>query len=430
MSDAPPTFAEARRVWWQIGLTGFGGPAGQIALLHRLVVEERRWIDERAFLRGLNFCMLLPGPEAQQLATWIGWRLHGVRGALTAGTLFVLPGALLILALAAAYAEFGTRPQVAAAFLGIKAAVIALVLEAVLRVGRRALKRSLAWGFAAAALFAIGAFAVPFPLVVLGAGIGGALLAGPLGAHDGDGAPTVVLPPGPSPLRVLAVGLTLWLAPLFALAVLLGRDHRLVEVGGFLSALAVVTFGGAYTVLAWVAQAGVATFGWLTPGEMLDGLGLAETTPGPLILVLEFVGYLAAYRAPAPFEPWLAGTLGALLAVWVTFVPCFVWVLLGAAHVERLAARPRLGGALAGITAAAVGVIAHLGLWSALATLFASRAPTTWGPITVELPVLASFDGRAVVLTVLALTLTFVLRWGVLAMLGAAAAAGLALALP
>jgi chromate transporter len=427
MSDAPPTFAEARRVWWQVGLTGFGGPAGQIALLHRLVVEERGWLDERAFLRGLEFCMLLPGPEAQQLATWIGWRLHGVPGALTAGTLFVLPGALLIVALAAGYAAFGGSPLVAAAFLGVKAAVIALVLEAVLRVGRRALHGPAAWVLAASALLAIGALGVPFPLVVLGAGLAGAALSDALRARAGPADPPRPSQPAPSPARVLAIGLTLWLAPLFALGALLGPDHRLVEVGGFLGALPVVTFGGAYTVLAWVAQAAVATFGWLTPGEMLDGLGLAETTPGPLILVLEFVGYLAAYRAPAPFEPWLAGTLGALLAVWVTFVPCFIWVLLGAAQVERIAARPRLAGALAGITAAAAGVIAHLGLWSALATLFAARTPLEWGPFAFQAPVPASLDAGAAALTLLALVLTFGLRWNVLAMLGACGAAGVAL---
>jgi chromate transporter len=429
MSDRLPSFAEARRVWWQVGLTGFGGPAGQIALLHRLVVEERRWLDERAFLRGLNFCMLLPGPEAQQLATWIGWRLHGVRGALVAGTLFVLPGALLILALAAGYAAYGQRPLVAAAFLGIKAAVIALVLEAVLRVGRRALHGPTAWAFAGLALLAIGACGAPFPLVVIGAGLAGAACSTALGASRGDDAPVAPPRPGPSSLRVLAIGLALWSAPLLALGAALGAEHRLVEVGGFLSALAIVTFGGAYTVLAWVAQAAVTTFGWLTPGEMLDGLGLAETTPGPLILVLEFVGYLAAYRAPAPFEPWVAGMLGAALAVWVTFVPCFIWVLLGAAHVERLAARPRLGGALAGITAAAVGVIAHLGLWSAFATLFAQRAPIAWGPFALDAPVWSSLDPRAALLTALALLLTFVLRWGVLAMLGACALGGAALAL-
>lgn len=429
MSDrapTPPTPAEARRVWWQVGLTGFGGPAGQIALLHRLVVEERGWLDERAFLRGLNFCMLLPGPEAQQLATWIGWRLHGVRGALVAGSLFVLPGAVLMLVLAAAYAEFGSVPLVSAAFLGIKAAVLALVLEAVLRIGRRALGRPLAYAIAGAAFLALAAFAVPFPLVVLAAGVLGALTLHPLGAPAT--APTAPVA-GPSAVRVLAIGLSLWFVPLFALAAWLGPDHRLVEIGGFLSALAVVTFGGAYTVLAWVAQAAVTTFGWLSAGEMLDGLGLAETTPGPLILVLEFVGYLAAWRAPAPFEPWLAGTLGALLAVWVTFVPCFIWVLLGAAHVERLAARPRLAGALAGITAAAVGVIAQLGAWSAVSTLFARRAPLEWGGLAADLPVLASFDLHAGLLATLALALTFFARWGPLRMLGACALGGVLLAL-
>ena len=361
-----PTFPEFLRLWLKVGCLSFGGPAGQIALMHRLLVDERKWLDEAAFLRALNVSMLLPGPEAQQLAVHAGWRLFGVRGGIAAGTLFVLPGALVMFALVFGYAAFGTMPLVAGALLGVKAVVLAVVIEALLRLAKRALLTPVHWALAAGALVALALFEVPFPLVVLGAAVVGAV-ALPRGAA------TAPVPFGwQRAAGMLAIGTAIWLVPLALLALWLGGDHVLAELGGFFAKLAVVTFGGAYAALAYVAQAAVETKGWLTPAQMIDGLGLAETTPGPLILVLQFVGALAAGQSPAPFAPWVATILGGCVALWAMFVPSTLFALVAAPAVDALQSRPRLSAALAGVTAAVVGVIANLALWFALHTVVVS----------------------------------------------------------
>ena len=365
------------REFARIGMLSFGGPAAQIALMHRRLVDELRWVTEAEYLSALSFCMLLPGPEAMQLATWIGWRKAGVAGGLIAGLLFVLPGALVVLALAMVYAGFGQVPLVAALFTGVQAAVIAVVIEALLRVSKRALKTRAHWVIAALAFVALAAFALPFPVVILAAGLWGWL------TTRGDA-------PDPAPVQkaktaqTLTLWLALWLLPLAALWLIEGG--LLFQIGLFFSKLAVVTFGGAYAVLAWMAQAVVAEKGWLTLPQMMDGLGLAETTPGPLILVTEFVGYLAAYRQ----GDWTAGIAGAAVALWMTFTPCFLWIFTGAPYLARITGQPRLGGALAAITAAVVGVIANLSLWFAAHVVFAAVTPLWIGPLHLALPDLAS----------------------------------------
>ena len=392
--------AESLKDWAKIGLISFGGPAGQIALMHRVVVEERGWLDERRFLGALNFCMLLPGPEAQQLATYVGWLKGGRLGGLIAGGLFILPGALLVFLLSALYLAFGALPAIAALFAGLKAAVLALVLQALLRLAGKALKDGLARGLAVAAFLALFLFAVPFPLVVLAAGLCGFLLGGGGAAEtrsDAQAAPSLA-----DSLKTLAGGLALWFAPVAALALLLGPDSAWVALGLFFAKMAVVTFGGAYAVLAYVAQEAVSTHGWLSPGQMLDGLGLAETTPGPLILVVEFVGALAGAKLSVGLPLALAAGAGALLVLWVTFVPCFLWIFLGAPYVERLQGQRRLSGALAAITAAVVGVIANLALWFALQVLFRETTSLEAGPLSLLWPELASLDWRAALLTLVA----------------------------
>lgn len=377
-SGASVGFGEALRVWLRIGCLSFGGPAGQIALMHREIVEERRWLPEHEFLNALNFCMLLPGPEAMQLATFAGWRLHGTAGGLAAGLLFVLPGALVVLALTLAYLAFGAIPLVEAAFVGIKAAVLVIVLEALLKISRRALHRLDHWLIAGAAFLAIFFFAVPFPLIVLAAA-----LVGMLSARGGAGPVDLALPedvPLARTLRTAAIWLGLWLGPLAGLAGL-GSDHVLTTIGVFFSKLAVVTFGGAYAVLAYMGQAAVETHGWLAPGEMLDGLGLAETTPGPLILVTQFVGFLAAAREAGDAAPWAMGLAGAGVTLWVTFTPCFLWIFTFAPYVAGLARSPRLRAALQGITAAVVGVILNLSLWFALHVFFPGLEERHLGPL-------------------------------------------------
>ncbi len=434
-----PTLAAATRVWLRIGLLSFGGPAGQIALLHREVVEERRWIGERRFLHALNFCTLLPGPEAQQLATYLGWLMHGVRGGLLAGGLFVLPGAAVMLALSAIYAVWGEVPVIAALFFGLKCAVLVLVLEALLRIGRRALKGRAAWALAAAAFGALFVFAVPFPLVVLAAGVIGYLAPGAFaislhGAAKGDAPALIdaVLEADPGrPARLAAdarragfVALAAWLLPVALLAMVGGRY---AEVALFFSKMAVVTVGGAYAVLAYVAQDAVQVYGWLSPPEMLAGLGLAETTPGPLILVLQFVGFLAGFRAPGALTGLAGGIVASGLTLWVTFMPCFAFVFLGAPWVERLQGHRALSGALAAITAAVVGVVANLAVWFGLRVLFRALVPVQAGPIALEWPVLASVDPVALALAGVAALCLFWLRWGVVRTLGVAAASGIML---
>ncbi len=437
-------FRDAVRVWMRIALLSFGGPAGQIAVMHRILVDEERWIGERRFLHALNFCMLLPGPEAQQLATYIGWLMHGVRGGLVAGFLFVLPGAVAILALSWVYVLYGNVGPVEALFFGLKAAVLAIVVQAVVRIGGRALKSSAARALAAVAFVAIFFLAAPFPLIVASAAIIG-WIAGRRGSHafsggghGGSGAGLAdadsVLGDGPvlhsaGRTRNAALILSaLWLLPVAALAVL--APHSVwTAIASFFSRMAVVTFGGAYAVLAYVAQQGVDHYHWLTPREMLDGLGLAETTPGPLIMVTQFVGFLAAFRQSTGLPPLLAGTLGAVLTTWVTFLPCFVWIFAGAPFIERLRDNKALASALGAITAAVVGVILNLAIWFALHFLFA-RVPTVrTGPFLFDFPVIASLDPLAAGLSLLAIIWLFVLKRSVFETLGVAAAGGLILKL-
>ena len=439
--DRPhPSFRDALRVWALVGLNSFGGPAGQIAVMHRMLVEERRWIGEDRYLHALNFCMLLPGPEAQQLAVYVGWLLHRVRGGIAAGVLFVLPGALIMLALSIVYARYRHLPAMDAIFFGLKPAVLAVVVEALVRIGRRALRGRVHVAIAAAAFVALFFFAVPFPVVIVLAGLIGALAArvaprgfgAPAGAGGAglvdtilDGAAPVIEPSLGRSLRVIAVCTALWFGPVLLLAALLGRDHVVIDEAVFFSQAAVVTFGGAYAVLAYIAQAAVDAHGWLRPGEMLDGLGLAETTPGPLIMVVQFVGFLGAYRNPGVLSPMTAGILGALATTWVTFVPCFLWIFLGAPSIERLRGRAGLQGALAAITAAVVGVIFNLSVWFALHTLFARVDERTWGPVRVQVPDAGTLDPWALAIAVAAAVALFRFKLGMIPTLALAAAAGL-----
>ncbi len=448
-APARPTFAEAVKVWAKIGCLSFGGPAGQIALMHKELVEERRWIGEQRFLHALNYCMLLPGPEAQQLATYIGWLMHRTAGGLVAGLLFVIPGAIVMLALSILYALYRHVPLIDAAFFGVKAAVLAVVVEALLRISRRALKNRAMVGIAAAAFLGIYVLHVPFPLIILLAGLvgwlgsrarpdlfrpGGHGGAGGAGADHGvvdamfaRGELTHAEPSVRKALGVIALWLPLWLGPVLLLWVLFGSASVWTQIGSFFSLMAVVTFGGAYAVLAYVAQAAVDSFGWLAPGEMLDGLGLAETTPGPLVMVLQFVGFLAAYRAPGALDPILAGCLGALLTLWATFAPCFMWIFLGAPYVESLRGNAALGAALSAITAAVVGVILNLALWFAVHAIFRQVVSVDWHGIGPDLPVLSSMDWRAALLAAGAMVAMLRFKVGMLPTLAACAAAGMAL---
>lgn len=401
-ATASPTFGEAFRLWLKIGCINFGGPAGQIAMMHRMLVDEKKWIDEPRFLHALNFCMLLPGPEAQKLATYIGWALHGVRGGLTAGILFVLPGALVMLALSLLYALGRGIALVDGVLFGIKAAVLVIVVEALMRIGKRALKTRLLIGLAGAAFVGIFFLSLPFPLIVVAAALIGYWVARTSPARLGLGlAPVDVAAPHPDRWRHAAVaavtGLAIWCAPVAFAAFALGPGHVLVTIGTFFSKLAVVSFGGAYALLAYMAQQAVETHHWMTAAEMVDGLGLAETTPGPLILVTQFVGFLAAYRDAAPFPAVAAGILGAAMTTWVTFVPSMLWIFVGAPFVEQLRANRRLSGALAAITAAVVGVILNLTVWFALHVLFGHVTETRVGwlrwfafdPLALDLKALA-----------------------------------------
>jgi chromate transporter len=440
-------FSEAIKVWARVAALSFGGPAGQIAVMHRIIVEEKRWIGENRFLHALNYCMLLPGPEAQQLAVYIGWLMHRTMGGLVAGILFVLPGLLSIMALSWIYAAFGNVGIVQALFFGLKAAVLAIVLEAVVRIGKRALKNRLMVAIAAFAFIAIFFFSVPFPLIVLGSGlvgfIGGSmriaafLVAAGHGAAkgpalaDADSLLGETMPAHARPslgwsILVAAICLALWLVPVALLALLLGSDNVFAQIGVFFSKMAVVTFGGAYAVLAYVAQAAVEHYGWLQPGEMLDGLGMAETTPGPLIMVTQFVGFMGAFRDAGTLHPLLAGTLGGLLTTWVTFVPCFLWIFLGAPYVEALRGNKALAAALAAITAAVVGVILNLAIWFAIHTLFAQVAVEHIGPLKLEMPTLASANIPAMALTLAAIAALFYFRMGIATVLTGAAVAGIA----
>ena len=445
---APVPFGEAVRVWARIALLSFGGPAGQIAVMHRILVEEKKWIGEARFLHALNYCMLLPGPEAQQLATYIGWLMHRTKGGVAAGLLFVLPGFVSIMALSWLYFAYGNVGAVAALFFGLKAAVLAIVLEAVRRIGSRAIRNRAMLLIAAAAFVAIFALGVPFPIIILIAAsigyVGGrrGLASFEAGVHApaeaegaaetdtilGERVPDHARPNLRWSLKVSAVLLALWLAPVLLLLALLGTDSVFSDIGLFFSQMAAVTFGGAYAVLAYVAQQAVDNYGWLRPGEMLDGLGMAETTPGPLIMVVQFVGFMGAARlADGGMDPLLAGTLGAILATWVTFVPCFLWIFLGAPFSERLRGNRALGAAMTAITAAVVGVILNLALWFALHTLFREVRELRGFGFALDVPVPATLDVAALVLTAAALIAVFRFRLGTMWVIAGAAAAGLGL---
>jgi chromate transporter len=434
MTATHPTFSDIVRVFARIGMLSFGGPAGQIALMHSELVERRGWIGEPQFLHALNFCHLLPGPEAQQLATYIGWRLHGVRGGLAAGLLFLLPGVAIIMALSVLYAYAAGLEWFAAIFLGIKAAVLAVVLQALIRIAGRALDGRFKQALAVLAFVALFFLDLPFPLVLLGAGVAGGVVAAMRPdwlnlkpAPEGQARPA--RPAIVTTVRTIAIWGAVWALPLVAVWAILGGDHVLMDIGLFFSQLAVVTFGGAYAVLAYMAQEAVQGFGWLNAGEMADGLGMAETTPGPLILVTQFVGFLAAYRDAAPFTPLVAGIIGALLTIWVTFAPCFLWIFTFAPWIERLQDARRLKGALAAITAAVVGVIANLSVWFALHVLFGAVGERRFGPVRLYWPDIATLDGVALVLALVAGVHLFVLKRSVVEVLGVAAALGLALTL-
>jgi chromate transporter len=437
--------AEATRIWARVAALSFGGPAGQIAVMHRILVDEKRWISEARFLHALNYCMLLPGPEAQQLAIYIGWLLHRTKGGLIAGILFVLPGIVSIMALSWLYALLGNAAPVAALFFGLKAAVLAIVLEAVRRIGRRALRNNVMRAIAAAAFVGIFFLSMPFPAIVLAAGLigyagsraGWRAFSGEGGGHApsssvseeeetalGDDVPDHARPNLSWSLRISAIFLILWLAPVALLLVLLGPNNVFSRIALFFSQMAVVTFGGAYAVLAYVAQEAVGKFGWLRPGEMLDGLGMAETTPGPLIMVTQFVGFMGAFRQATGLNPLLAGTLGGLLTTWVTFVPCFLWIFLGAPFVERLRGNQALSAALATVTAAIVGVILNLAIWFALHTLFRETGRIDSGPIAFDLPIPASVNLPALLLTAAALIAMFRFKIGAMPVLAACALAG------
>jgi chromate transporter len=441
-----PSIGRALRVWLRVAALSFGGPAGQIAVMHRIIVEEKRWVSEARFMHALNYCMLLPGPEAQQLATYIGWLMHRTLGGVIAGGLFVLPGIIAIMALSYVYAAFGNVPLVAALFFGLKPAVLAIVLEALLRIGRRALRNNVLVLLAAAAFVGIFFFDVAFPIIVFGAaligyvgtasgvawfqgdsGHGRVRSDGPTDSLLGDDLPEHARPAVASTLRVAGIWLALWLVPVIAIVSALGPTDVFSKIAIFFSKMAMVTFGGAYAVLAYVAQQAVENYGWLKPGEMLDGLGMAETTPGPLIMVLQFVGFMAAYRDPGALSPMLAGTLGGLLATWVTFTPCFLWIFLGASFIETLRGNKALAGALSAITAAVCGVILNLAIWFAIHTIFRETVPVRGYGLSFDAPLPAGADLAALALAAAAVLAIFRFKFGMLWTLAASCAAGIVL---
>jgi len=440
------SFNEGLLVWMRVAILSFGGPAGQIAVMHRILVEEKNWISESRFLHALNYCMLLPGPEAQQLATYIGWLLHRTTGGIVAGGLFILPGIFAIMGLSYIYAAYGNVGFVEALFFGLKAAVLAIVIQAVVRVGKRALRNPIMIALAAIAFIAIFFFGAPFPLIIAAAGlIGfvGARLGRPefaalehggknsavIDSMLGEGLPDHVKPNTARTLRVGAVWLAIWLVPVFAILFALGPDDVFSQIAIFFSKMAMVTFGGAYAVLAYVAQQAAEYYHWVTPREMLDGLGMAETTPGPLIMVVQFVGFMAAFREATGLSPMLAGTLGGLLATWVTFAPCFLWIFVGAPYIEALRGNKALAGALSAITAAVVGVILNLSIWFALHTIFRQTVAVHEFGLSFDAPVLTSIDWPALALSVAAATAIFRFKVGMLVVLAASCITGVLLRL-
>jgi chromate transporter len=438
---------EAFWTWARVAALSFGGPAGQIAVMHRILVDEKRWISDSRFLHALNYCMLLPGPEAQQLATYVGWLMHRTLGGIIAGGLFVVPGIVAIMALSYIYAAYGNVPVIVALFFGLKAAVLAIVVEALVRIGKRALKTRTMLAIAAAAFVGIFFFDIPFPIIVFGAAILGwigsaASLPGfqveaghaankkdqaVVDSLLGEELPVHARPSIAKSLAVSAVWLALWLVPVTMLIFMLGRGHVFTEIAVFFSKMAVVTFGGAYAVLAYVAQQAVDNYHWLKPGEMLDGLGMAETTPGPLIMVLQFVGFMAAFRDPSGLSPMLAGTLGGLLATWVTFTPCFLWIFLGAPFIEKLRGNARLNAALSALTAAVVGVVLNLAIWFAIHSIFRQTVPVRAFPLSFDAPVLTSVDGWALALALAAAIAIFRFKVGMIPTLAACCLAGIVL---
>jgi len=447
MPPAAVSFREAFWLWVRVALNSFGGPAGQIAVMHRYLVEEKRWISESRFLHALNYCMLLPGPEAQQLATYIGWLLHRTWGGVVAGTLFVLPGAAAIWILSVLYAGYQKVGLVQWLFFGLKAAVLAVVVEAVIRIGKRALKNRFMVALAALAFVGIFFFDVPFPLIVLSAAIigyvggrtwpdlfngspGHGAKAGPCDGPAVDrmleaGMMTHTRPSLWRAVRVAVVWLLVWLAPFALILWLQGAEGVYFQIAAFFSKAAVVTFGGAYAVLAYAAQQAVDTFGWMQPHEMLDGLGMAETTPGPLIMVLQFVGYLAAYRNPGALDPLWAGTLGAAVTTWVTFAPCFLWIFLGAPYIEALRGNRNLSAALSAITAAVVGVVLNLALWFALHTLFGLVRDVHFLGAHLLIPVWDTINVPALLIALFAMLALFRLNLGMMKTIGCSAVLGL-----
>ena len=440
------SFNEALRVWIRVAILSFGGPAGQIAVMHRILVEEKNWISEGRFLHALNYCMLLPGPEAQQLATYIGWLLHRTVGGIVAGGLFILPGIFAIMGLSYIYAAYGNVGFVEALFFGLKAAVLAIVIQAVVRVGKRALRNSMMIALAAIAFVAIFFFGAPFPLIIVAAAIIGFIGArsgrpefagiehggkssAAIDSMLGEAVPDHVRPNTMRTLRVGATWLTLWLVPVFAILIALGPNDVFSQIAIFFCKMAMVTFGGAYAVLAYVAQQAAEYYHWVTPREMLDGLGMAETTPGPLIMVVQFVGFMAAFREASGLSPMLAATLGGLLATWVTFVPCFLWIFAGAPYIEALRGNKALAGALSAITAAVVGVILNLSIWFALHTLFRQTYPLHGFGLSFDAPVLSSIDLPAVALSIAAATAIFRFNVGMLVVLAASCVTGIVMRL-
>lgn len=430
VSDSPAIpIGVALRAWFTISLQTFGGPAGQIAVMHRELVEERRWVSDDRFVRALSFCTMLPGPEAQQLSVYLGWMLNGTAGGLMAGSLFVLPGYVAMMVLSAIYAAWGSTTAVVALFAGLAPAVVAIVAQAVHRLATRTLAQRWSKLVAASSFVALFAFAVPFPVVVAAAGVVG-IVAGRRRssvtaverAAGASGRPSVR-----RAVRIVGVGLVIWTVPVIICALAFGRSSVFVDQGVFFAGTAVVTFGGAYAVLSFVAQRAVDGFGWLAPGEMVHGLALAETTPGPLIMVLQFVAFLGAYRDPGSLDPWVAAVIGATLTVWVTFVPSFVFVLVGAPHVERLRTDGAVSAALRGVSSAVVGVIANLAVFFAVHTLFDDTAVHRTGPVHIELPRWSSLDPAALAVATLAAVLVFRLRLGVLRVLAICALTGAAL---
>jgi chromate transporter len=440
---------EAFWTWLRVAGLSFGGPAGQISVMHRILVEEKRWVSEERFLHALNYCMVLPGPEAQQLATYIGWLMHRTLGGIIAGGLFVVPGIIAIMGLSYIYAGWGNTPIIVALFFGLKAAVLAIVVEAVVRIGRRALKNKIMIGLAGAAFVGIFFLNVPFPIIIFGAALIGFVAGkteiaafqgggghGPSKASGGvpvvdsllsDELPEHARPTVLRSLQVSAVWLALWLIPVALLLWGLGSSNVFSQIAVFFSKMAMVTFGGAYAVLAYVAQQAVEHYSWLKPGEMLDGLGMAETTPGPLIMVLQFVGFMAAFRDPGALSPMLAGTLGGLLATWVTFTPCFLWIFLGAPFVERLRGNKALSAALSAITAAVVGVVLNLAIWFAIHTVFRQTISVQTFPFAFEAPILTSVDPWALLLSLAAAIAIFRFKIGMLPTLAACCLAGIGL---